>query len=129
MIIYLPLQSYCRPPCEQTAHLVVVTSQPESNDSNAPYRLPLPTGVGEDDVTACEAFVDGGLEDQDGDLVPANGSLGAFPFTLTADGQGQVFKQLSEFVYLGEAITAGCNLRSVDVTRRLQSAWSFFREA
>ena len=46
------------------------------------------------------------------------------PFTVTA--AGQVWKQTVEFVYLGGAISADWDLRSVEVTRRIQRAWACF---
>ena len=49
---------------------------------------------------------------------------GHVPFTVTA--AGQVFKQTVEFVYLGGAISADWDLRSVEVTRRIQRAWACF---
>ena len=49
---------------------------------------------------------------------------GHVPFTVTA--AGQVYKQTAEFVYLGGAISADWDLRSVEVTRRIQMAWACF---
>ena len=49
---------------------------------------------------------------------------GHVPFTVTA--AGQVYKQTVEFVYLGGAISADWDLRSVEVTRRIQRAWACF---
>ena len=49
---------------------------------------------------------------------------GTCPFTVTA--AGQVYKQTVEFVYLGGAVSADWDLRSVDVTRRIQRAWACF---
>ena len=49
---------------------------------------------------------------------------GHVPFTVTA--VGQVYKQTVEFVYLGGAFSADWDLRSVEVTRRIQRAWACF---
>ena len=49
---------------------------------------------------------------------------GHVSFTVTA--AGQAYKQTVEFVYLGGAISADWNLRSVEVTRRIQRAWACF---
>ena len=49
---------------------------------------------------------------------------GHVPFTVTA--AGQVYKQTVEFVYMGGAISADWDLRSVEVTRRIQRAWACF---
>ena len=46
------------------------------------------------------------------------------PFTVTA--ASQVYKQTVEFVNLGGAISAEWDLRSVEVTRRIQRAWTCF---
>ena len=46
------------------------------------------------------------------------------PFTVSA--AGQVYKQTVEFVYLGRVISADWDLRSVEVTRRIQRAWTCF---
>ena len=46
------------------------------------------------------------------------------PFTVTA--AGQVYKQTVEFAYLGGAISADWDLRSVEVTRRIPRAWACF---
>ena len=43
------------------------------------------------------------------------------PFTVTAAG-----KQTAEFVYLGGAISADWDFRSVEVTRPIQRAWAGF---
>ena len=45
-------------------------------------------------------------------------------FTDTA--ARQVYKQMVEFVYLGEAVSADWDLRSIEVTRRIQKAWACF---
>ena len=39
---------------------------------------------------------------------------------------GQVYKQTVEFGYLGGPISADGDLRSVEVTRRIQKAWAYF---
>ena len=49
---------------------------------------------------------------------------GHVPFTVTA--AGQVYKQTAEFVSFGGAISADLDLRSVEVTRRIQRAWACF---
>ena len=46
------------------------------------------------------------------------------PFTVTA--AGEVYKQTVEFVYLGGAISAGRDLRNVEVALRIQTAWAGF---
>ena len=50
--------------------------------------------------------------------------VGHVPFTVTA--AGQVYKQTVEFVHIGGAINADWDLRSVEVTRRIQRAWTCF---
>ena len=47
---------------------------------------------------------------------------GHVPFTVTA--AGEVYKQTIKFVYLGGAISAGWDLRSVEIARRIQRAWA-----
>ena len=54
----------------------------------------------------------------------ANERWGHVPFTVTA--AGQVYKQTVEFVYLGGAISADWDLRSIEVTRRIHRAWACF---
>ena len=49
---------------------------------------------------------------------------GHVPFTVTA--AGEVYKQAVEFVYLGRAISVDWDLKSVEVTRRIQRAWACF---
>ena len=49
---------------------------------------------------------------------------GHVPFMVTA--AGQVYRQTVEFLYLGGAISADWDLRSVEVTRRIQRAWACF---
>ena len=49
---------------------------------------------------------------------------GHVPFTVTA--AGQVYKQMVDFVYLGGAISADWDLRSVGAKRRIQRAWACF---
>ena len=49
---------------------------------------------------------------------------GHVPFTVTA--AGQVYKQTVYFVYLGGAISADWDLRSVVAKRRIQRAWACF---
>ena len=49
---------------------------------------------------------------------------GHVPFTVSA--AGLVYKQTVELVYLGGAISADWDLRSVEVTRRIQKAWAGF---
>ena len=46
------------------------------------------------------------------------------PFTVST--AGQVYKQTVEFVYLGGAISADWDLRSIEVKRRIQRAWASF---
>ena len=43
---------------------------------------------------------------------------GHVPFTVTV--AAQVYKQMVEFVYLGGAISADWDLKSVEATRRIQ---------
>ena len=47
---------------------------------------------------------------------------GHVPSTVTA--VGQVYKQTVEFVYLGGAISADWDLRSVEARRRIQGVWA-----
>ena len=49
---------------------------------------------------------------------------GHMPFNVTA--AGQVCKHTVEFVYLGGAISADRDLRSVEVTRRIKRVWACF---
>ena len=49
---------------------------------------------------------------------------GHVPFTATA--AGQVYKQTVEFVYLGGAVSADWDLKSVEVTLRIQRAWACY---
>ena len=49
---------------------------------------------------------------------------GHVPFTVTA--AGHVYKQAVEFVYLGGPISGDWDLRSVEVTRRIQRACACF---
>ena len=49
---------------------------------------------------------------------------GHVPSTVTA--VGQVYKQTVEFVYLGGAISADWDLRSVEARRRIQGVWACF---
>ena len=46
--------------------------------------------------------------------------------SFTINAAGQVYKQTTEFVYLGGAITANRDL-SIEITRRLQRAWACFQ--
>ena len=76
-------------------------------------------------VTNCVCRVRAdGIGGQDGDRVPENERWGHVPFTDTA--AGQVYKQTVEFVYLGGAISAGRDLRNVEVALRIQTAWAGF---
>ena len=75
-------------------------------------------------VAACSAF---GLTTSE--VIPEIMCLltkcgGKVSFAITA--ADQVYKQTIEFVYLGGAICWGGEL-SVDITRRLQRAWSCFQ--
>ena len=49
---------------------------------------------------------------------------GKMSFTINA--AGQVYKQTIEFVYMAGAITADRDL-SIEITRRLQKAWTCFQ--
>ena len=46
--------------------------------------------------------------------------------SVTVTATGQVYKQTVEFVYLGGAISAGRDLRNVEVALRIQTAWAGF---
>ena len=75
-------------------------------------------------VTACSAF---GLTASEArtEIICLRTKDGRHvPFTVTA--AGQVYKQMVEFVYLGGAISADWDLRSFEVTRRIQRAWACF---
>ena len=75
-------------------------------------------------VTACAAF---GLTVSEANTkimcLQTKGG-GHMPFTVTA--AGQVCKQAIEFVCLGGAINADWDLRSVQLTRRIQRGWACF---
>ena len=75
-------------------------------------------------VTACAAF---GLTASDAKTeimcLQTKGG-GHMPFNVTA--AGQVCKHTVEFVYLGGAISADRDLRSVEVTRRIKRVWACF---
>ena len=46
--------------------------------------------------------------------------------SVTVTATGQVYKQTVEFVYLGGVISADWDLRSIEVTRRIQRVWARF---
>ena len=46
--------------------------------------------------------------------------------SVTVTATGQVYKQTVEFVYLGGVISADWDLRSIEVTRRIQRARAYF---
>ena len=75
-------------------------------------------------VTACAAFGLTVSEAKTEIMCLQTKGGGHVPFTVTA--AGQVYKQTVEFVYLGGAISADWDLRSVEVTRRIQRAWACF---
>ena len=75
-------------------------------------------------VTACAAFGLTVSEAKTEIMCLRTKGGGHVPFTVT--GAGQVYKQTVEFVYLGGAISADWDLRSVEVTRRIQRAWACF---
>ena len=75
-------------------------------------------------VTACAAFGLMVSEAKTEIMCLQTKGGGHAPFTVTA--AGQVYKQTVEFVYLGGAISADWDLRSVEVTRRIQRAWACF---
>ena len=72
-------------------------------------------------VTACAAFGLTVSEAKTEIICLQTKGGGHVPFTVTAAG-----KQTAEFVYLGGAISADWDLRSVEVTRRIQRAWACF---
>ena len=75
-------------------------------------------------VTACAAFGLTVSEPKTEIMHLQTKGGGRATFTVTA--AGQVYKQTVEFVYLGGAVSAGRDLRSVEVTRRIQRAWACF---
>ena len=75
-------------------------------------------------VTACAAFGLTVSEAKTEIMCPQTEGRGNVPFTVTA--AGQVHKQTVECVYLGGAISADWDLRSVEATRRIQRAWACF---
>ena len=74
-------------------------------------------------VPVCRVRADG-LGGQDGDHVPANVRWGARAVHRCWSRPGI---QTVEFVYLGGAISADWDLRSVEVTCRIQRAWACSR--
>ena len=83
--------------------------------------------VGDDDDGdrdgVCRVRADG-IGGQDGDHVPANERWGARAVHRYCSRPGYI--QTVEFAYLGGAISADWDLRSVEVTRRIQRAWACF---
>ena len=75
-------------------------------------------------VTACAAFGLTVSEAKTEIMCPQTKGGGHVPFTVSA--AGLVYKQTVELVYLGGAISADWDLRSVEVTRRVQRAWVCF---
>ena len=75
-------------------------------------------------VTACAAFGLTVSEAKTEIMCLQTKGGGHVPFTVTA--ADQVCKQMVEFGYLGGAISADWDLRSVEVTRRIQKAWAGF---
>ena len=75
-------------------------------------------------VTACAAFGVTVSEAKADIMCLQMKGGGHVPFTVTA--AGQVYKQTVDFVHLGGAISADWDLRSVEVTRRIQRAWACF---
>ena len=64
-----------------------------------------------------------GLGGQDGDNVYANERWGE---RADPRDRSRTSRQTTEFVYLGEAISAEWAGRNVELTRRLQRAWACF---
>ena len=75
-------------------------------------------------VTACSSFGLTVSEAKTEIMRLETKSGGKVSFTINA--AGQVYKQTIQFVYLGGAITADRDL-SIEITRRLQRAWSCFQ--
>ena len=75
-------------------------------------------------VTACAAFGLTVSEAKTEIMCLQTKGGGHVPFTVTA--AGQVYKQTVEVVYFGGAISADWDLKSVEVTRRIQGAWACF---
>ena len=75
-------------------------------------------------VTACAAFGLTVSEEKTEIMCLQTKGGGHVPSTVTA--AGQVYKQKVEFVYLGGDFSADWDLRSAEVTRRIQRAWACF---
>ena len=75
-------------------------------------------------VTACAAFGPTVSDAKTEIICRQTKGGGHVPFTVTA--AGQVYKQTVEFVYLGGVISADWDLKSVEVTSRIQRAWACF---
>ena len=75
-------------------------------------------------VTACAAFGLTVSEAKTDIMCLQTKGGGHMPFTVSA--AGQVYKRTVEFVYLGGTISADWDLRSVEVTHRLQTSWVCF---
>ena len=75
-------------------------------------------------VTACSAFGLTVSEAKKYILCLQTKGGGRVSFTINA--AGRVYKQKTEFVYLGGAITADED-RGIEITRRLQKAWACFQ--
>ena len=65
-----------------------------------------------------------GLRGNNGIICP--GTKDGGDASLTVKAASQVYKQTTEFMYLGDATTAHRDL-GIEITRRLERAWAFFQ--